>query len=85
MIGLSDRQSSGIPLPVLAWAAPGIFLEHARKMAGRGKAEIGADHGERFVRIAEEAFGLLRFSLFAASAASLDDAFPRCSRSTRSA
>ena len=63
MIGLSDRQSSGIPLPVLARAAPGIFLEHAREMTGQGKAEIGADHGERYVRIAEEAFGLLRFFL----------------------
>ena len=63
MIGLSDRQASGIPLPVLARAASGVFLEHARKMAGRGKAEVGADHGERFVRIAEEVFGLLRFFL----------------------
>ena len=38
-------------------------FEHSGKMAGGGKSEIGPDSGQRFIRIAEEAFCFLRFFL----------------------
>ena len=49
--------------PIFAGRAADIGFEYPRKMAGGGKAEIRANRGQRFIRIAEEAFCFLRFFL----------------------
>lgn len=38
---------------IVPWTAPGVFFECAGKVAWRGKAEVGADGGQGFVRIAQ--------------------------------
>lgn len=48
--------------PILPRVAAGICFKYAGKVAWRGEAEICADGGKRFVRIAEQALGL--FGLF---------------------
>ena len=73
-----NSRSSRIFLPVFPRAEGGVFAEYPGKMAGGGKPQIAADGGERLVRIAEEAFGLLRF--FFEDARSYGDRLP-CLRS----
>ena len=48
-------------IPIFAACAADAGFEHSEKMAGGGKAEIRANRGQRFIRIAEEAFCFLRF------------------------
>ena len=57
----SGRASAAFLFPVFAGGHAGGFLEHSCEMALTGKAQIHADGGDRFIRIAEEAFGLFRF------------------------
>ena len=54
-------KQSLVLFPILTGCAADVGFEHSGKMTGGGKAEIGADGGEGLVRIAEEAFGFLRF------------------------
>ena len=56
-------KQSLVLFPILTGCAADVGFEYSGKMTGGGKAEIGADGGEGLVRIAEEAFGLLRFFL----------------------
>jgi len=57
------RKQSQVFIPIFAACAAGAGFEHSGKMAGGGKSEIGPDSGQRFIRIAEEAFCFLRFFL----------------------
>ena len=54
-------KQSLVLFPILTGCAADVGFEYSGKMTGGGKAEIGADGGEGLVRIAEEAFGFLRF------------------------
>lgn len=54
-------KQSLVLFPIFAGCAADVGFEHPRKMTGGGKAEIRTDGGQGFIRIAEEAFGFLRF------------------------
>ena len=57
------RKQSQVFIPIFAACAADAGFEYSGKMAGGGKSEIGPDSGQRFIRIAEEAFCFLRFFL----------------------
>ena len=52
---------AGESIPVFSGRMTCVFLKHPGEMTLGGKTQIVADGTQGFIRIAEEAFGFLRF------------------------